>query len=160
MTHTLQHYRGLYRGIAPSEHSSIGYGELEIEILEDMLRIKHATGRNVQRHFIPTGHVQKMRKEDVHMHFGDDVCEYKQIDGFTIMNAGIALFFFHQLKPGDRKPMLVVHQPATYINGATFLFGPTQIAQGMFDTLVEELRDKKGNNTLPRITYHGCHMQT
>lgn len=151
--HALQDFEGTYIGVSPTDESACGMGEIELTIDAEKIRVRWATGLQIQEDEIPLTEARELTSEEV----DDWLVEGAERPGGLRMFdvAGLQYVFFDTQRDPDAAQLLVRGSMGDIL-GPTALFNPEQVARGLHERAFRELEAEFGEpGDIPRLSNDG-----
>ncbi len=147
-------FQGTYRGLSPTCESPIAFGEIEVIVTDELIKIRHATGLKIDEAEISVLGLLPISKDELRFIF-----RYKS----EYANKSIGFYakdikYIFLLDPVDEDfELLIVGNEMVDTIGPTILYGPEQnsIHEKAVRTLNQEYVDKYPNGCFPTLKAGG-----
>jgi len=130
---------GTYRGFSPTDESPVGMGELEVSIIPGTMKVRHATGLEIDEGKIPLSKFFSMTREELSTVYQEGSEYLDKSVGFSIN--GIQYLFIPNASD-EEFGLIIRGNEMADILGPTILHSPSQIQRGIYDKAASELNDQ------------------
>lgn len=161
---------GTYKGLAPTDESAHGRGELVITIDDEVIRSEFATGWEVEHTSTPRSELRQLSDSEIEALLAvetatpEEVAEAVDAMIVHVIGGATGVTFIEAKEIPEDTPKGTPHvivlrlfsDEIDGIFGPSFLFTPTQVEDGEFELMVGEMEhDIDLPGSLPRVANGG-----
>lgn len=152
---SMQEFKGVYFGFAPTDESAVGLGELEVTISDTKIKARMATGLKIEDDDLLVSNLQPMTSEEVTAEFRPGSPLASRVVGFRAGSGHPILLFFKN--PTDDEFGLLVRTGGIVEEafGPELLYSPAQVARGCFEKAISNIEQAAGKGVVPRLRSDG-----
>lgn len=160
MAAKLETFFGKYVGFGPTDESNCGMGEMEMTIDAEKIKIRMATGLEIQEDELNISEFDVVEPETILAEFqsktnsGEEVKIDNIVGGLRHKNRYPEIIFLRDMESGDFGAMMMTGGMGDMM-GPTILHGPAMVEKGHQEEFIKKIEEVYGSNTFPRLANGG-----
>ena len=148
--------QGTYRGFSPTDESAVGLGEIEVIFSEDGVRIRLATGLEIEEYAFATTQCRELAKHELDAAFHGGYDDLLNARGVECASDSLTATLYHLTALDEGAQSVLAVQLGYAPFGPSMLFSPSELAEGRFERSVRELEDQVGvTGVVPLLANNG-----
>jgi len=147
-----EQFYGVYRGISPTDESPIAIGELEASLTQEGLKLRHATGLEIQEHMFKASEILPMTHDEVKSCYIEGSDYTDRTKGYKF---GVVKLLFMPDANNSEFGLCIRDMGMADFLGPTILYNPAQVKKGLHRKALMKLKFISGRAGFPTLKAGG-----